>query len=164
MPKYVLHFKSGAKKEVDESVYRRFRNRVRSGIAYEFPDGSLMSDRADSSWDFMDVIPEEGETHSVEMVDAPTLDEVIDRGDADTPEAEEKEEPEPEGDQNAPILTHEEFRYILKESGLTDQQFAEKLGYSSKMTIYMAKKEGKISQPLSDKVREAFPPPTKEAE
>jgi hypothetical protein len=164
MPKYVMYFKSGAKKEIPEEIYHRFERRVRRGEALQFPDGSLMSERAESSWDFIDVVPGEGEeTHSRKMEDAPGFEEVIDRGvipeeEDETPNEEDKAEPATEGDENTPpILTKEEFIKIFEDSGLSQQKFAEKIAYSH-VTVHMARKEGRISQELSDKVREAFPP------
>jgi hypothetical protein len=165
MPKYTIHMKSGAKKELPKDMYRRFKTRVNKGLIMEFPDGSLMNEQQGASWDFIDV--EHGEDctcedrdYSKPMADAPTFEEVIERNKEDIkevsgiPTAEEPQE-EPDWSEALPILTWDEFKAMKDESGLSDAEFARKIEYSS-ATVRMAVKEGRITQPFSDKVREVF--------
>jgi len=146
-----MHFINGHSEDIPSSEYRRLLNRALKDPSFRtFQSGTIIRD---SAWNFitvdksMDGIPD---THDVvlEEEDKPI---VIPTG---APIPAKPDIPAPQFTA-APVLTGEELKALYAKSGLTQEEFSKKIGYS-RQSLNIALSEGKISKQFSDAVKEAF--------
>ena len=149
MPKYIVYFPNGEPIEITEPDYRRFRSRFAgSGEAYMLSDGTLIR----NNWNFIKAVPGPSLQPSADIVREEEPDVMLTGSPLTEPEA----LIDPVGLTGAPTLTSDDLNDIVKQSGLSQADFAVKVGYSAQ-AVRMALKEGRISAAFSDAVRKAFP-------